>query len=337
MQRQQRHSPPFVGIRILGGEGCRNGLHVRPRLIDVHCCVQTPDGSEIMCSPITPTTLAGCKRAPQRCLFREINRRWHDPNDLIGNPIERERFADDAFICRETAVPILEAEDHHPLVSRLTFLCSEPASQERLDLKDGKESGLDNPVRDPCGGSIRTGDGAGARVEGCHLRKYFIALLPISERRGRAGVSWFTCASVALPHGEDVLWGWVGEWLKQHGVHDGEDRRVGPNAERERHQGDERESGRSPESAERIADVLEETAKYSVTVHGFFPGAPAFARARIAQVLAGDGRREIPQCAPPTEKASAPRSARRVGSQEIGEVLAHLHREPRAEASGVTQ
>jgi hypothetical protein len=52
----------------------------------------------------------------------------------------------------------------------------------------------------------------------------------------------------------------IGKWERpnQHGVDDGEDRRVGAYAERERDEGDEREPGMSEQGAQREPDVAPE-------------------------------------------------------------------------------
>ncbi len=127
------------------------------------------------------------------------------------------------------------AQDHDVALARAIFFRRERASKNRLHTQDGKESGRDGGTADGFGTFAATHIEALKSIRS-HLVERAVLALPVQIIRRRDGEQCHSGEALRrrdVPDLHDAGGVLVGQRTHEHRVHNGEDRGVGPYAERE--------------------------------------------------------------------------------------------------------
>ena len=183
---------------------------------------------------------------------REIERRRHHAEDAVRLAAQSDVAPDDGSIGAEAARPQAMAEHDHLLFAGLVLGGRERPAERRLHAEDVEE-----PGRDACAGHALRGSLV-REVEARILRGGELA----ERRRARAGVGEVAGGHAARPalivllDVDEPIGRGIGQRLQHDGVHRAEDRRGGADADREREQRDQRETGLRDEVPHGERDVL---------------------------------------------------------------------------------
>ena len=166
--------------------------------------------------------------------------------------VHRDHASDRGRIGTEPPAPEAVAEDDGlPAVGRVLG-GGEVAADCRLHAEHPEEVRRDPHAADPFGFAVRD-QRRDPRPDERHVLERVAALAPVEERRvadvaGRSG-------RAALADRDEPIGIRVRQRAEQHGVEDAEDRGVRADAERQRHERDGREAGRTPKQPRGVADV----------------------------------------------------------------------------------
>ena len=182
----------------------------------------------------------------------EIEARRGHPHDLVGHAIEEDALPDDRGIAAEALPPQALAQHHHVVPARLVLVGPKAAAHGGGHAQHVEERGARLPRRElhrlaaaGQGGAVRVVDREG--LEGLGL------VLEVEEVLGRDH------GRPALPdvvHDHQAVGLRIRQRPQENGVHRAEYRRVGPDAQGQRGDRHEGETGSPPETTKGIPNVL---------------------------------------------------------------------------------
>ncbi len=193
----------------------------------------------------------------------EVEAARHDADDRVRHAVEKDDASDDARLAPEASGPGLVAHDGDRRGADRFVGRGEPRSALDVNSQHGKKRRAgaadgDFVSRGGVASDGRCGCPYGDVVE----RRLCRAPGSKERKRERAAIPTLGEPGDRLPgrplepHGDQSIGVGEGERTKEHGVGDGEDRRRGADAERDRRDGDGGERGAPAEESKNEADVL---------------------------------------------------------------------------------
>ena len=163
-------------------------------------------------------------------------------------------------VARVAVLPHAVAEDDDGCRARGVLARGEVPAEERLLPQQPERVGRDRGAADPFGRVVRVADGELLLPEPRQARERPRLGAPVLELlpRGRRAVVGIS-RGVAGCEKDDLLRPVERQATDEHRVHEGEDRRVDPDAQSQRHGGDGGEPGVLEQHADGVAEVLEES------------------------------------------------------------------------------
>jgi hypothetical protein len=174
----------------------------------------------------------------------------------VRNAIQPDGLPDDVRVSTETLHPEPVTDQRDVVLARLVLFRAERTPEDRLDPEDVEEIGADEGALQP-NGRARTGQRHALVRTG---RDIIQRVSPRAQVQviGRRHVVEPGGAAHLMEDADELLGMRIGQRPQEHRVDHGEDRRVGADAQGQRHHGGQSESGRPGEPADGVAQVLQE-------------------------------------------------------------------------------
>src|SRR5215207_9238914 len=123
---------PALVLRVRLGQASRDLVHVPLRLRDGDARFEAPDESQEVEAARGRFRGVEADRPPDLYVDGPLERRRHDPDNGERTPVDRDRFANDARISAESALPETVRDDRDRARSDL-FLRQKRSAAVRLD------------------------------------------------------------------------------------------------------------------------------------------------------------------------------------------------------------
>ena len=190
---------------------------------------------------------------------RQRERRRQHADDLVRLAVERQRAADDVAIPAVAAHPRAEPEQRLARLAGSVVVGSEEIAEERTHAEHRQQVRRDADGPDAFGLAVARQVGIGANRDRDVLEA-LRTVLDIEVLRRRKPVFGDPEAGRRVPENDLPIRVLVRQRPQQERARDAEDRGVRTNPNRQREYGDDRESWRGEEGANRVAEVLRERA-----------------------------------------------------------------------------
>ena len=177
-------------------------------------------------------------------------------HDLVAFAVDADGAADDVAVTPETILPESVTDDEDAVVAQDGFVGTEAAAKLRFGAEGGKKIGGDAKAAGGVGGLAGFGE--------VHVRKGVGGNFPVAvhfglqiEVVGRRDSAPGILRSGSIDAIQSTAVG-IGQRAQQHFIDDAERRRVGTDAESERHHGNDGEAGRATQRPDGEAEVTED-------------------------------------------------------------------------------
>ncbi len=297
-QRPDCRAPTLVHVRILLRQARRHHVHLGLRLLDADSRRQATNDGQPTSTAAVLDLVSSEGEGPKHveAPARHQERRGQDADDLGATPVESDESSDYRRIRTEAPLPEAVTDDsgrRSPCRTGRHVLRSEAAPQDGSDAERVEEARRHLQSIDALDGisvhrQVEEALGVGLEaLEGLALP------LPVDEVRRRDIAAIETEPLHAVPDAHQPGGLVIRQRAQEHSIHDAENRRVGPDPERQRghrHQGE----ARLPEQIPRcVAQVLQHAARRVHYGHG---GSKKQRRRveRLPPADLGDNRRAMP-------------------------------------------
>jgi hypothetical protein len=195
---------------------------------------------------------------------REFELGWHDAHNLAGTAVDHDLPPHDRWIPAKQPLPEAMADDHDVWCAGTAVVRHERAAPERRNAEQGEHVGRHVvglnalgpiPARQVC---------APIGVDRDVFERSCLLLEVSDIRRGEAEANGVLLA-VPPEHERNAIGLVIRQRLQHQHVHEAEDRRVRPDAERERRDCRDGESRRATQQPEAIAEILDQRAHESIS------------------------------------------------------------------------
>ena len=260
-------APAVVGPRVLLLEPRRDGVHLAAGLLDRHAGSEPADHVVVMRSSFGEL-LRGEGDGDVQLGRVESEAGPHDPDHGVRLAVERERRSDQVPTRAEPVLPEPVADDDDAARTGPILLGEEGPAVQRSRAEEIEQVGGDQGAIDHFR-VVAAREREGGRSERRHPREGARLIAPIGEigRRNAEPVQPFR--QIALEDHREPVRIDVGQRREHHGVHDAEDRAVGPDAQRQRQHGDRGEARALEEHPKGEPRILEHRSHRSLSSYSY--------------------------------------------------------------------
>ncbi len=220
---------------------------------------ETPDNAQPeIASAVERVVVSQRQRRPQRDIVRrkpETARRHAD--DCEGFAIEPDRLPIQARSVAKAPPPQRVAQHHNTVIAVNALFAREPAPLRRIDAEQREEIRIhpcaDHPLR-----LFIAGDVVITRAVSREMREALIALLPFAVIGHRGAYISRAARHIHRQQPRQLFRFRIWQRTQQHGIDDAEDRRVRADAQRQREDGNQGESGILQQHSRAVTKILQQ-------------------------------------------------------------------------------
>ena len=231
--RHHREIPSPLAVRVDGGESLGDGVQLPLYLSEVGARTEASESQQVMGAPVLPVPEV---RWTERVHVRRdhVELLGHDPDDGVGDAVQREGASEDVTPAEEPSVPELVLQHQNGPAPLHALVRAEPSSERGLNAHQIEDARLRHHHLQLLGhvGAGEVGQLGGVRRGLLEAGGAFQVLSEVGCRH--AGRHLHGLAFAELPEDHQLVLILEGKGLTEESVHEGEHGGVGRDAQRQR-------------------------------------------------------------------------------------------------------